>query len=368
MAEEPTPPKSAPEPAPADQSATPASAAPSGDSAETAGSGQSVKLPDTTPLADGTAPTVLKAGETPKAAAKPSSSRLNNVYRRADILTSLLTAIGALAVAGVALGAYVFFTRPAANTNNLPKPTKLEQVEIDKLKAFFEGNSAGTPAEVLNITSPSFFKNRAAFASDIRVVGATQVTGPTALADLTVDKTSTLSVTNIRGQLSVSGPTTLQGQTTIANSLTVNGNVTSSGNGSFSGSLSAGVLNVRDISVAGALNINGHLNIGGQTPSVSPAAAAGAGASASIEGNDTAGTVTIQTGSVSPNADLGGSLVTITFRAPYARVPTVVITPNSRSGARLQPYIIKTATNFTISGSFDAKSNTSYSFDYWVAQ
>lgn len=365
---------------PAGQSATPTNIPADPPAPESTTPGQPVtppedgpKLPDASPLADGTAPTVLQTGGTTKATTKvtpkASPSRLNSIYRRADILTTLLTAIGTLAVAGVALGAYLFFTRVDPNANKLPKPTKLEQAEIDKLKAFFEGNNAGVPAEILNITSPSFFKNRAAFASDLRVIGATQVTGPTALGDLTVDKTSTLGVTNVRGQLNVAGPATFQGVTTLTAGASVSGNITVAGNGSFGGVLSAGNINTRDITVNGTLNIAGHIAIAGQQPSVSPASAAGGG-TASVDGNDSSGTVIINTGlgiTSQAQAD-GGDLVTITFRQPYPKVPKVVITPVGRSSARLLPYVQRTPNSFTIGAADGINPSTSYAFDYWIAQ
>lgn len=363
MADEPTPPAAAPASEPVPDHPAAAENPPAGDHPITSAEAQA------TPLTDGTVPTVLKTGDTNHSTANTAAKeygKLSSVYRRADIFTTLITFAGAAVTAVLILGTYAYLTRskPVA----IPKTTKLEQAELDKLKAFFEGNSAGTPAEILTITSSALFKNRVALGADLKVVGGTQVTGPTALADLTVDKTSTLGVTNIRGQLAVSGPTVLQSPATITGGLTVNGNVTSSANGSFGGSLSAGILNVRDLSVSGSLNLNGHLNVGGQTPSASAAAGAGSGASASVDGNDSAGTATITTGSVPSNSDLGGSLVTITFRAPYARAPHIVITPNGRGAATLQPYIIKTATNFTISASVDPQSSTAYSFDYWVVQ
>lgn len=321
----------------------------------------------TDPLSDGTVPTVLETGSSHKPVPKGRAS-ITSIYRKADIVTTVITFVVALVAAGAAVGAYAYITRSKTPTTKAPAVTTLDKTDLEKLGSFFEGNSAGSPSQVLTISASSLFKNRVAISSDLKVTGALGVTGATALADLTVDKTSTLGITNIRGQLTVAGPTNFQSPVQLGAGGSVNGNLAVSGNGSYGGSISAATLNVKDASVTGTLNINGHLSLGGQNPSAAPGAGAGAGASASVSGNDSGGTITINTGAVPPNTNQGGALVTLTFRAAYPRTPTVVITPIGRGAAVLQPYVLKTATNFIIGSATDAKSNTSYSFDYWVVQ
>lgn len=319
------------------------------------------------PLSDGTTPTVLKAGQAAKPTLKGKAG-ITSIYRRADIMTTLLTFAGAVVAAVIVLGGYAYFTR---NQNKTPTPTKvttLDKSELEKLGAFFEGNTAGSSSEVLTISSSSLFKNRVAISSDAKITGGLQVTGGTALGDLTVDKTSTLSITNIRGQLTVSGPANFQSPAILSGGATVNGNLAVSGNGSFGGSLSASTINVSTLSVSGTLNLNGHLNIGGQTPTVAPDQAAGTGATANISGNDAGGTVSVNTGTGTANSSLGGSLIKVTFRNKYPTAPTIIISPNGRGAALLSPYVIKTADWFIVGISLDATPSSSYSFDYWVVQ
>lgn len=283
--------------------------------------------------------------------------------------TTLLTFLGAIIAAGAILGAYAYLTRNTSKPSSPAKVTTLDKAELDKLDAFFSGNSAGKASEVLTISSSSLFQNRVAMASDLKVVGGIQVSGPTALGDLTVDKTATLGVTNIRGQLTVAGPVNLQSPAILGAGATISGNLAVSGNGSFGGSLSAGVINARDVSVSGTLSLGGHLAITGQNPSVSPGSEAGSGASATVDGNDSSGTVTINTGTVGfQPQSVGGLLATVTFRAAYPRVPRIIISPVGQNAGTLDYYVIKTANNFIIGTGSDAKSNTSYTFDYWVVQ
>lgn len=320
------------------------------------------------PLPDGTVPTVITTGESHRSVAKSKAS-ISSIYRKADILTTVLTFGGVLLAIVVIAGAYFYFTSRNQTTTPAPKVTTLNQEELSKLGAFFEGNSAGTSSEVLTISASTLFKNRIATNSDLKVIGGAEVTGPTVLGDLTVDKTSTLGIANIRGQLTVAGPLSVKGTALLGAGASVNGNFSVTGTGSFGGAVSASTLNVKDVSVTGTLNLAGHLSIGGQNPSVSPGSEAGAGASTSVEGNDAAGTFTINTGNVAPQLPpVGGLLGKLTFRSAYPRTPKVIISPIGQNGAALQYYVLKTSTGFIIGSNTMPASNTSYSFDYWVVQ
>lgn len=321
------------------------------------------------PLADGTVPTVLNTGEVHKSVPKGRAS-INTIYRRADILSTVFTFVGALVAAGVIFGIYAYVTRVKTPVAKAPTVTSLDKADLTKLSGFFDGNSAGNASQVLTINSSSLFKNRVAVSSDLKVVGGLQVSSTTALADLTVDKTATLGVTNIRGQLVVAGPVNFQSPAQFGAGSTTNGNLAVTGNGSFGGSLSSGTMNVRDISVTGTLTLAGHLSISGQTPGVSALSGAGPGAGASVEGTDSAGTVTINTGTI-PNFSTpfpGAQLVTINFKSAYPRVPHIVITPIGQSTGALEYFIIKSATGFIIGTASKPASATSYAFDFWVVQ
>ncbi len=319
-------------------------------------------------LADGTMPTVLTPGQSHKKVAKGKTS-LTSIYRKADILTTLFTFIGAVVVALIIVGGYAYFNKGKVTPVAVPKVTSLDKADLSKLDKFFSGNTAGNSNQILTVNSSSLFKGRVAVDSDLKVTGGIQISGTTALGDLTVDKTSTLGVTNIRGSLTTSGPANFQSPVILGAGATLNGNLAVSGNGTFGGSVSAGTINVATLSVGGVLNLNGHLSIGGQNPTASPAAD---GSSASVDGNDSAGTVTVTVPAHSQNST--GQLVNVTFRTAYTRAPHVVITPIGVGAALLEPFILRTATGFTIGaakflGDPNGVNNAvSYSFDYWVVQ
>jgi hypothetical protein len=280
-------------------------------------------------------------------------------------MTTLFTFIGLVVAAGLVLGGYYYFAASKTKSTAQPKLTTLDKDALQKLGSFFAGNTPTSGSEILTVAVSSLFQNRVGINNDLKVTGGTQISGPTALGDLTVDKTSTLGITHVRGQLTVAGPATLQSPVILANGASITGNLTSSGNGSFGGSLSAGLLNTHDLSVSGTFNLAGHIAITGQNPSVGPAHEAGAGATASIDGNDSAGTVTINTGS---GTGAASPLVTITFRTPYAKIPRVLITPVGQSSGTLSVYVQKTDKSFSINAASNARPGTSYAFDYWVVQ
>ncbi len=375
MADEPTPQPNATTPAGPDASAPKAdpTGAPN-DGAPTQSSPANPANPSasvpTEPLADGTTPTVLQTGAgRPHATAKVAPMGLGRIYRRADVITTLITLVTALVASSLVLGIYIYATRGKTITAPPPKLTTLSSADLQKLGAFFTGNNVGTSSEILTISSASLFKGRVGVNNDLKITGDLSADGPTALGALTVDKVATLGVTNVRGQLTVAGPLTLQSPATLAAGASISGNVTASGNGSFGGSLSAGLLSIHDLTVTGTLNLSGHLAITGQTPTVAPADGAGPSASTSIDGNDSGGTVTVNTGSITSSVlNNGGLLVTVTFRTPYARVPHIIISADGASAGGLSPYVQKSPTGFTIGTASGAKGGTSYSFDYWVVQ
>jgi hypothetical protein len=323
------------------------------------------------PLNDGTVPTVLQPGKDTKHEAPKTSKdggKLGSVYRKADAITTGITFLIALVICGLAFGGYLYFTKTKAKTTTTTVTT-LSQADLSSLGAFFQGNSAGGSSQVLTFNSSSYFKGQVAVNGDLKVTGSSTIDGPSTLGDLTVNKTSTLGVTSVRGQLTVAGPLNLQSPATLGNGATVTGNVAASGNGSFGGSVSAGVLNATTLQVTGNLTLSGHLVINGLSTTASVNAGAGSGATASVDGNDSDGTITIHTGNIMNNFDPNGDLlVQLNFHTAYGKVPRIIITPVGSPAGSLKYYEVKTNAMFIIGSASAPTSNTSYTFDYWVVQ
>ena len=151
-----------------------------------------------------------------------------------------------------------------------------------------------------------------------------------------------------------SGPSTLSyiqdgGSATLVN-LTVNGNLEVKG-----------LLKVADIEV------NGHIITRGDTPQITAKDAAGTGASVSIEGNDTSGTITINSGS---GANVG-DLAEITFAKAFGSKPRVILSASNDKAAKLQFFKSASKTGFVlkaVDGAGQTSDNTTYEIDYQIMQ
>lgn len=108
----------------------------------------------------------------------------------------------------------------------------------------------------------------------------------------------------------------------------------------------------------------GHLVPTGSAPTVAAQAAAGTSATAAVAGKDTAGTVTVTSGSASLAA---GNQAVVTFAQAFAVAPVVVLSPASAAVAALAPYVAAaTTTTFTIAFGSAPTASTAYPVTYHV--
>lgn len=175
--------------------------------------------------------------------------------------------------------------------------------------------------------------------------------------------------------ITVRGSSTILGSTTIGGDLLSNGNLTIKGNSNLTGNvaingqlsvaaLNTGAVNATSVTLNGDLGYAGHLRPGGQTPQTRGGNAS-AGGSVSISGNDTAGTISIQTGG---GAAAAGELATITFVKAFSGTPKVQLTPVNDAASRLNYFTSRNPNFFTVSSTSSLSANTTYVFDYFVVQ
>ncbi len=128
----------------------------------------------------------------------------------------------------------------------------------------------------------------------------------------------------------------------------------------------SGNLAAKSATFTGTLTMNGHIITGNSIGSTTIAAGAnaGTGATATISGNDTSGTITVTTGT----GPAAGTLATITFAGTYGSAPRVVLTPTGANGATLQYYVGSTTTTFTLSSGTAPTASTAYTYNYQVMQ
>ena len=179
--------------------------------------------------------------------------------------------------------------------------------------------------------------------------------GQTQVESMNVNGDVTATNMNIRKDLQVAGSTRLQGSLTVNQLTTINNNMNVAGNLAVGGSLS-----VRNFQV-GTLTIAGHLLSSGGAPSVSAGGGVGSNGTVSLSGNDTSGTVAVNTGVGAGN----GLLATITFVTKYTSTPHVVVTPVGRSVPGM--YINRTSSGFSISAD-GALATGGFAFEYVVVE
>ena len=184
--------------------------------------------------------------------------------------------------------------------------------------------------------------------------------GNTSLQKLNVNGDTTTGNLNLRQDLLVTGTSRLQGPTIMSQLLTVNNNVNIAGALSVGGTLAVNSLHVSTIIVDGTATIGGHIITSGVVPGVSGGSGLGSNGTASISGNDQAGTVGVNAGVGAS----GGLVASISFHSRYATTPHVVVTPIGNVGTF---YISRTSSGFSIYVG-NALSPGGYAFDYIVEQ
>jgi hypothetical protein len=129
-----------------------------------------------------------------------------------------------------------------------------------------------------------------------------------------------------------------------------------------------GKLTVTGDTIVQQITINGKIITAGTAPTIAAGLAAGDAltATATVTGNDTAGTLSITTGAVGTIA--GEVLSEVTFNTPYTQAPIVTVSPTTEDSASIRFFLIKTTTGWSIKVLDAPVANKTYSFDYHVIQ
>jgi hypothetical protein len=161
---------------------------------------------------------------------------------------------------------------------------------------------------------------------------------------------------NVVGNLNVTGPVTMS-------SLTVTDDVVIAGN-----------LTVQNVTVAN-ITINGHIITAGNTPTATVGTAAGVedtnnnipAPQVTIEGNDTAGTITIVAGANT----VAGDLVEMNFSSPFSKAPKIMFSGLNKEASRISTYFEDTnitSTGIKVSTEQQLEPGKTYKFNYWITE
>ncbi len=251
-------------------------------------------------------------------------------------------------------GAVVYFGYLKAkkeSTSTTFTSQSLTQQTIDQLKN--ADAKVGDPQQTLSVQSNAVFAGKVLIRDSLDIAGVVHVSTPLSLSGLTVSGTTALDQIQAN-TLALGGNATIQGQLVVQKGITI------SGNGTFGGLISAPLVTTDSLQLNKDLQLNHHIDAGGNTPTKSDGSALGSGGTSSVSGTDTAGTVILSIGT-SPAV---GCFITVNFAQRFNDVPHIALTPIGSGAAGLNYYVTRTTAGFTVCSTNAANQGSSFSFDY----
>jgi cytoskeletal protein CcmA (bactofilin family) len=257
----------------------------------------------------------------------------------------------AVLLIGTGVAGGIFYLSSSKSTVDT-LPQSLSQTTLDQLAN--SDVNVGEPKHTLSVQSNAVFAGDVLVRSNLQIAGTLQVGSNLAIAGLRVTGNSTFDDVQVTNSLAVTGNTSVQGQLNVQKSLSVNGSST------FLGALSAPSLTVDTLHLNGDLTLTHHVTAGGATPSRTNGPALGSGGTATVSGSDTAGTVTINTGS-SPSV---GCFITLTFSSKFNSTPHMSLTPATSAAGDLSFYVTRSTTSFSVCTASVPPAGATIIYDY----
>jgi hypothetical protein len=265
------------------------------------------------------------------------------------------------------IAAIVFIVSYINNQREPELPTAgLQDLTQEQLSEIATGDAnVGDPRYVLNIQSDAVFAGNALIRGDLNVAGSTQLGGALTIPDLDVTDTTSLNTLQIDEELNIQGTTIMQDTLTVQDEVKIRDDLSVGGSGTFNGPLTSTSLTTGTLRLAGngQLILGNHLVITGSTPSRSNGGSIGTGGSSSVSGSDSAGQLTINTGS----APSSGCQINLAFVTAFDGAPHVQITPTNSNASREDYYVgNKSSNGFSVCFGTAPTAGRTYTFDYWV--
>jgi cytoskeletal protein CcmA (bactofilin family) len=248
---------------------------------------------------------------------------------------------------------------------NSKKPISLpelanQQLTPDTLKQLANSDATvGDTGQTLTVQGNAVFAGQVLVRSNLNVAGTIQLGGALTAPSLTVSGTSNLNDTQINN-LQVAGTSTLQGSLTLQKDLNVAGAT------SLNGPVVASQITVTKLILSGnaELQVPNHIAFTGATPGRTVnQPLLGNGGSASINGSDTTGTISVNSGSSGTQA---GCFMTVTFNTPYATTPHVLVSPIGAGAGQMQYYVTRDTKSFSLCTANPAPTGQAFGFDYFI--
>lgn len=118
---------------------------------------------------------------------------------------------------------------------------------------------------------------------------------------------------------------------------------------------------------SGTVTCSHHIG-GGSAPTIAAGSGAGTSPTVSISGTDSAGQITITSGTL---PSVSAVIATVTFSVAYGAAPYVVLWPSNAAASILNflPYVGSTTTTFTVNaGTVGLAGATTYTYNYLISQ
>jgi cytoskeletal protein CcmA (bactofilin family) len=247
------------------------------------------------------------------------------------------------------------------NSKKTPKAPAIatQTLTPDTLKQLANSDATiGDTGQTLTVQGNAVFSGQVLIRSNLNVAGTITLGGPLSLSALTVSNTANLQSTQTN-TLQVANGSTFQGTVTVQHDLNVGGAT------SFSGPVTAGQLTVTRLIMSGnaQLSVPNHIAFPGVSPGRSVnGGILGAGGTASVNGSDTTGTVSVNTG----NGPSSGCFATLTFAKPFTSTPHVIISPVGAGAGQTQYYVNRSTTSFSLCSANVMPGNQAFAFDYFI--
>lgn len=284
----------------------------------------------------------------------------SRMITRANNISTVIALLICVLFVGAVVG---YFYSASTKKTAAPAKTQIQTLSQDDIKKLTDvSTSLGNSSQTLNIGANTLFRSQVDIAGDLSVGGHFNANGPVTLSELNVSGTTALTGLSVGSNLTVSGATTLQRGLSVSQLLSVSGGLNVSGTASVN-ALNAQSISTQTISIAGPLTI-GHLRTQGATPGVTAGSAVGGGGTANISGNDTAGTVNVNTG----GGTAAGILASVSFRAAFTGGVHVLLSPLTGASAATPVYVNRTSSGFQIRTDSPPPAGSILAFDYFVTQ
>jgi len=297
----------------------------------------------------------IAAASTEKAPEVPGEKKVSPLKRFLKKINIYLLLFVILVVVAAAVAAVSYLN--SQKDPVLPEVASQELTE-DALKNLANTDaSVGGAAQTLTIQGNAIIAGQTLMRGNLNVAGNIQSGGSIQGPTLTISGTSNLGQAQINS-LQVATTVAVQGTTTLRD-------LNVAGTTSLSGAVTASQITVTRLIMSGnaVLQIPNHISFTGASPSrTANGAVLGNGGSASINGSDTTGTVSINTG----NNPTAGCFVRINFQQSFSNAAHVLISPVGAGAGATDYYVDRNNSGFSICSVNIAPANQAFAFDYFV--